>query len=66
MKTPMNFDANDPASFTQATFPLGSAKVDLTKAGALSADLEDRDTLRAAAEHQAERPRHERGAPRAP
>ena len=66
MNTPVNFDANDPASFTQATFSLGSAKVDLTKAGALSADLEDRDTLRAAAEHEAELPLRERVVPRAP
>ena len=31
--------------FKQAVFSLGRAKVDLTKAGALAADLEDRDTV---------------------
>ena len=31
--------------FKQPVFSLGRAKVDLTKAGALAADLEDRDTI---------------------
>jgi hypothetical protein len=33
--------------FEQPVFSLGRAKVDLTKAGALAADLEDRDTAAA-------------------
>jgi hypothetical protein len=33
--------------FKQPAFCLGRAKVDLTKAGALSADLEDRDNIAA-------------------
>ena len=33
--------------FEQPVFSLGRAKVDLTKAGALAADLEDRDTVAA-------------------
>ena len=65
MNTPANLDADDDTSFTKATFLLGPAKVDLTKAGALSADLEDRDTMRAAGIQGAELQRHERGAPHA-
>lgn len=34
-----------PQPFRQPVFPLGRAKVDLTHAGALAAELEDRDTL---------------------
>lgn len=33
--------------FKQPVFSLGRAKVDLTKSGALAADLEDRDTIAA-------------------
>ncbi len=65
MKTAVNPDADDDTSLIQSVFSLGPAKVNLTKAGALSADLEDRDTLRTAGEQGAELPLHERGAPRA-
>ena len=34
-----------PVPFKQPVFSMGRAKVDLTKAGALAADLEDGDTL---------------------
>jgi hypothetical protein len=40
-------DAVRVAPFKQPVFSLGRAKVDLTKAGALSADLEDRDIVAA-------------------
>lgn len=41
--------ARTAAPFKQPVFSLGRAKVDLTKAAALAADLEDQDTIAAIA-----------------
>lgn len=47
VRTGLQGPATSVVPFQQPVFSLGRAKVDLTKSGALAADLEDRDTVAA-------------------